>query len=155
MGTIFVNRGELLAITDRHKHCSDQPRPTCRIGKRQTSAELIQKDKSEFMPSGNIAQLVAAFSGDPTGVSTTIFDAPKGALVLDTTGGQPRVKGGEYGDNSNFTVLGNTMATNPTTIAAGQTAVVPANSQAIIFGTFTITGTLTIIGEIRFGAWPF
>ena len=103
----------------------------------------------------NIAQLIAAYAGDPTGVSTSIFDAPLGALVLDTTGGAPRVKGAGFGDNSNFTVLGDAIATTQTTVAAGQTAVVPANSQAIVYGTETILGTLTIFGEVRFGAWPF
>lgn len=104
---------------------------------------------------GNIAQLIAAYPGDPTGVSATIFDAPLGSLILDTLGGSPRSKSTGWGDNSGFVILGDAVSSNPTTIASGQTAVIPANTQAIFYGTITVTGTLTIAGEARFGAWPF
>lgn len=44
---------------------------------------------------------------------------------------------------------------NLKTIPAGYTATVGANSQAIVYGTFTITGTWVNAGETRIGAWPF
>lgn len=47
------------------------------------------------------------------------------------------------------------FAANLTTVPAGRTLATPTNSQAIVYGTFTIAGSLTIGGEIRFGAWPF
>lgn len=103
----------------------------------------------------NIAQLIAAYAGDPTGVSTTIFDAPLGALVLDTTGGPPRYKTTPFGDNSGITGLANTLGTTQSTVPAGVTDTVPAGSQIAIFGTWTISGTVIIAGEARVGPWPF
>lgn len=47
------------------------------------------------------------------------------------------------------------FAANFTTIPAGRTIVTPANTQAIIYGVFTIAGTFTLGGELRIGDWPF
>jgi hypothetical protein len=44
---------------------------------------------------------------------------------------------------------------NFTTIPADRALTVSENTQAIVYGTQTIAGTLTIGGEIRYGAWPF
>lgn len=41
------------------------------------------------------------------------------------------------------------------TIPEGQVITLDANSQAAVFGTFTVYGTLRIYGEMRFGPWPF
>lgn len=45
---------------------------------------------------------VSYYSGDPSGVATAIFDAQQGSIVLDTTGGPPRLKTSPLGDNSGY-----------------------------------------------------
>lgn len=104
---------------------------------------------------GNIAQLIAAYPGDPTGVSATIFDAPLGSLIIDTLGGAPRYKATGWGDNSSYFVMANPLSPTTSSIPAGQVGYVPANSQLAVFGTWTITGTAIIAGEVRVGPWPF
>lgn len=47
------------------------------------------------------------------------------------------------------------LAPNLSTIPAARSVTVSANEQLALFGSITITGTLTIGGEVRFGAWPF
>jgi hypothetical protein len=74
---------------------------------------------------------------------------------LDTTGGAPRYKTTGRGDNSGMASIASGMATNQATVPAGQTVTVPAGSQAIVYGTWTITGTVIIYGEVRNGPWPF
>lgn len=41
------------------------------------------------------------------------------------------------------------------TVPSDRTLTVAANTQSIAYGAFTVTGQLTIAGEMRFGAWPF
>ena len=103
----------------------------------------------------NVAQFIAAFPGDPTNVSTSIFDAPLGAIIIDTLGGAPRFKPTGWGDNTLFYPMANQVSPTSTNIPAGQTGYVPVNSQLAVFGTFTISGSMVIAGEVRFGAWPF
>jgi hypothetical protein len=104
---------------------------------------------------GNINQLIASYPGDPTNVDASIFDAPQGALILDTTGGSPRFKTTGRGDNSGMISIGAGIASSQNTIPVGAIDTIPAGSQAIIFGTWTILGTVIIGGEVRIGAWPF
>lgn len=104
---------------------------------------------------GQISQLIAAYPGDPSNVDASIFDAPAGSLVLDSTGGAPRYKSTGRGDNTGFVSIAAGIASSQSTVAAGTTAVIPAGSQAIIYGAWTILGTVQIFGEVRNGAWPF
>lgn len=105
--------------------------------------------------SGQISQLIVAFPGDPSNVDASILDAPQGALILDTTGGAPRYKSTARGDNSGMVSIAPGIAASLATVPAGTNVVVPAGSQAIIYGTWTISGTVTIFGEVRNGPWPF
>jgi hypothetical protein len=62
---------------------------------------------------------------------------------------------GELVDPDGEAVFGGDDIGTPSTIPAGDTTTLGANSQAVIYGTFTILGTLVVEGEIRFGDWPF
>lgn len=104
---------------------------------------------------GTVAELIAAYPGDPTGLDTSIINPALGALVLDTTGGSPRIKSTPKGDNSGFTLIDNGIGSSLSTVPSGVTVGVPANSQAVIYGTWTITGTAIVAGEVRVGPWPF
>lgn len=49
------------------------------------------------------------------------------------------------------------LSTNLTTIPAGRSLLVGANTQSIVFGSLVVTapGLVTVAGEMRIGPWPF
>lgn len=47
------------------------------------------------------------------------------------------------------------LSTNLTTVPAGRSLVVGANTQSIIFGSLVVAGSVQVAGEMRIGPWPF
>lgn len=107
------------------------------------------------MATGNVAQFIAIFAGDPTGVDVSIFNPPKGALILDSTGVSLRWKTSELGDNSGYQQIAGDAGFNPNNVGAGEDITLPSGSEAAFYGAFTVNGRFVIAGEARFGAWPF
>lgn len=56
-------------------------------------------------------------------------------------------------DNGVPIPLGETVG-NLATIPEGQTVIIDANSQQIIYGDFVVYGTYEVLGEVRYYAWP-
>lgn len=73
------------------------------------------------------------------------------------TSGEPGTWEPFYGSDGTETFTNKTLvgvAANLSTIAEGTSVTVAAGSQAAIFGSLTVNGTLTVAGEVRVCAWP-
>lgn len=97
----------------------------------------------------NIIPLVAIYPGNPTSVSTSIFNVPKGTIVIDTSTPAIWQKTSALGDNSGYSANSGGTLTAPL-ISGGLTASgSAANNFSGSTGTFlTSTGRNTIGGPL-------
>lgn len=85
------------------------------------------------------------YPGDPTGVSTDIFNAPAGSLVIDTTGGPLRTKTSALNDNSGFTEGGALNITASVPISGDTlTYNTVGNSEFLVLSPAGVLATLTL-----------
>jgi len=63
------------------------------------------------MSQGNLADYFAAYPGNPTGVSTTIFDCKAGTIVIDTTNNRLYRKVSAQGSNAIFSPISDNSGT--------------------------------------------
>lgn len=101
------------------------------------------------IPGPNIIPMVALYLGNPTNVSTSIFNVPLGTVVIDTSTPAIYQKTSALGDNSGYSANSGGTLTAPL-ISGGLTASgSAANNFSGSTGTFlTSTGRTTIGGPL-------
>lgn len=101
------------------------------------------------MSLGNISPLIYVYNGDPTGVSTSIIDVPKGSLVLDTATPAVWQKTSAQGSNAGYEqiIIGAGGITIKVTVAnqAARFALTTANVQN---GDFVLQSDTNVLYEV-------
>ncbi len=110
------------------------------------------------MSQGNLADFIAAWPGNPTGVSAQSFDCKPGTLVFDTTGGGLYRKTSPIGDNTGYTPVGASKAlsedfasldTTDQVATLTATGLVRATTGDLLHHTYTPGGN--IFGTVALG----
>lgn len=102
-----------------------------------------------FMAQGSApVPLLAYYPGNPTGVSTNIFNQSKGTIVLDTTNAVLYQKTSALGDNSGYSLIATSSGTNTFTNSlvmgtASQGLVLKQGANGLC-GTFVCNGATPV-----------
>lgn len=96
-----------------------------------TDAGEITRSVSQAETTDSSASLAATLS-DESGTGAVVFSAAPTITKASASG----------------------VLANLTTIGSGDSYTIPANSQAVIYDTFTVSGTVTVNGVLRTLDWP-
>lgn len=88
---------------------------------------------------------VYTFDGDPTSVSTSIIDPPKGALIYNTVGDVWLKKSSVRGSNAGYDPL---LSGTSTQTLVNKTFTAPVITSPAISGVSTLSGTATVSAAV-------
>ncbi len=103
-----------------------------------TYSKAVTESSTVTTSSGMAAQIT-----DESGTGAMVFGT--GATLTTPTLSAPTVTAASFTQ---------TVCANVTTLNAGNSLTIDANSQAAIYSQLTVAGTLTVAGELRVTPWP-